>query len=85
MLTKLGHVWLWDQHIASGASVDDRHISLDSSYVWIDCLVFDRQAQHPTYAAFTCANMTGLQCDVGVRQGRVNVYFVDTVKCYLGL
>lgn len=36
-----------------------------------------------TYAAFTCgtnnANMTGLQRDIGVRQGRINVYFVDTV------
>lgn len=36
-----------------------------------------------TYAAFTCgtnnANMTGLQRDIGARQGRINVYFVDTV------
>lgn len=36
-----------------------------------------------TYAAFTCgtnnANVAGLQRDIGARQGRINVYFVDTV------
>jgi LuxR family maltose regulon positive regulatory protein len=27
--------------------MEDRHISLDPRYIWVDCLVFDRQAHHP--------------------------------------
>lgn len=27
--------------------LEDRHLSLDPNYIWVDCMVFDRAAHHP--------------------------------------
>ena len=30
-----------------GIRLEDRHLSLDPGYIWVDCLEFDRVAHHP--------------------------------------
>ncbi len=34
-------------HYEQAIRLEDRHLSLDPNYIWIDCMVFDRAAHHP--------------------------------------